>query len=300
MRRRGRWLVWLSAALALATCSPRATFRLPAVPAAPADAGPFVWCELATAEPEREMRLYRDLFGWRFEEAPDVGSEYWTVVARGARIGGVVRVEPEEAASAEAEESGATPPAAWLCTLSVADVDGAVRELLGAGGMLHFGPLDVAERGRLAIASDPEGALLALLEAEGSRGGKADRAAVGREVAPRETRSRGWRWYELWVEHPERAAAFYGRLTGLAVERIERAPGGPYFVLVSDGRARLGVRAIPVRDVEPSWVPYAGVADLDAVVARARELGFAVFARDAHAAVLIDPLGAALGVQEVG
>jgi len=284
MRRPG---AGLALALALAACSPRAAFRLPPVAAPPPGEGgsaSFVFCELATGEPEAEMRFYRELLGWSFEEAADAGSDYWVVAAGGAPIGGIVRVERE---GGEEADGAAADPAAWLCTLGVADVDRAAREILGAGGMLHFGPLDVAGRGRLAIASDPEGALLALL------------ALPKPGTTPAPAATGGWRWLELWVEHPERAAAFYERLAGFTSERVEEGKAGPYYVLASGGRAKAGVRGIPVRDVQPSWVPYVGVAELDPVLARARELGAAVFARDADAALLVDPLGAALGVQEV-
>lgn len=61
-----------------------------------------------------------------------------------------------------------------------------------------------------------------------------------------------------------------------------------------------GLVRIKGEQVDPVWVPFVGVESLDDAIAKAESLGGRMVARDAHAAVILDPHGGALGLQELG
>jgi predicted enzyme related to lactoylglutathione lyase len=77
---------------------------------------------------------------------------------------------------------------------------------------------------------------------------------------------------ELHTGDLRSARTFYERLCGWRAERIE-AGGGSYLAFEGAGVSRGIVECeIP----QPLWLPYVGVADIDAATDRARLLGAAV------------------------
>ena len=132
-------------------------------------------------------------FGWTFEQL----GGYTVVKNDGQNIGGMVQVE---------ESSKITGVARWLCVLSVADVDEAVSLVTKEGGIVHKGPLEMLNRGRGALVSDPQGAKLLLLYA--SDGDPEDKEPV----------IGSWLWHELWSNDSEASLAFYRKLAGYEFE----------------------------------------------------------------------------------
>jgi predicted enzyme related to lactoylglutathione lyase len=177
-------------------------------------------------------------------------------------------------------------------SLSVSDVDEAVRASMAAGGAVYFEPKDVGRRGRFAVIGDPQGAVLAFARAAG--GDPDDVEPVDGE----------WLWTELWTRDLEAAISFYSSLVGYEVETVDTSVLQGYTVLRRDGRARAGVRQLPWEEVLPNWLPYVRVTDPKATADRVESLGGRVLIapvdsiRAGSVALIADPSGAVLAVQK--
>ncbi|MBZ0111343.1 MAG: VOC family protein [Thermoanaerobaculia bacterium] len=104
-------------------------------------------------------------------------------------------------------------------------------------------------------------------------------------------------WYDLVTRDEEAAIAFYGDLVGWRTEAFDGADK-PYTMWTNGGRPLGGVMTMPEGTPAPHWMAYLGTPDVDATVARARELGAIIFHGPVDIptvgrfAVLADPQGA--------
>jgi predicted enzyme related to lactoylglutathione lyase len=264
------------AALGLAGCATRAS--LPPVAPNATDVthpGKFVWFDLLTEDVSAARGFYGEVFGWTFEDAP--GDDDYVLIRSGsAAIGGLAPVDERDFDVSES---------LWLGSLSVADVDAAASLVKSRGGELIVSPVDVDGRGRLAAVRDPAGAPLVLLRASGG-----DPADANPPVG-------GWLWVDLWTDDASAAKAFYAELVGYETREVEAGPDHVYHVLGRDGRARAGLVEIDMKGIEPNWLPYVRVGNVGRTVERAREQGGSVLLQREDLAILIDPTGAAIGVQ---
>jgi len=264
-------MAWGAVCLALgAACASTSLPRIPPVTEEPTQLlklGKFVWVDLVTQDVEESKSFYGALFGWTFL----AGDRYTQVLHNGTPIAGIVRAEDPERGSE------------WVGNLSVADVDSAAALVSERDGVIEREPVDAPERGRLAVVSDPEGALLLLLRASGGDPPDAE-PLVG-----------SWLWRELWTHDVDSAAAFYAALAGYEYETVEFR-GRPYHVLKQGGVPRAGVVDAPP-EVHPLWLPYVRVEDPEDTAARAATLGARIVMQGEHAAILVDPTGAPIGIQ---
>ena len=153
--------------------------------------------------------------------------------------------------------------------------------MTAAGGIVLTAPVNLQKRGRSALVVDPQGALLSLLQT--SSGDPLDEAEpdVG-----------GFLWNELWTEDVAAATDFYRQLADYTDETNILGNGEidrEYRLLSSQGKPRVGIMKMPVKDLAPTWVSYLRIADataLDAIVARVEELG---------GAILLDPQDREIG-----
>jgi hypothetical protein len=229
--------------------------------------GKFVWNDLVTQDVERAKSFYGALFGWTF--AAD--DRYTQVLRDGTAIAGIVSAADPKRRSE------------WVGNLSVTDVDRAVALVRENGGVVERKPVDAPDRGRLAVVSDPEGALVLLVRTSSGDPPDAE-PPVG-----------DWLWRELWTHDPGAATRFYAELVGYELESIE-FEGNPYHVLKAGGVARAGVVSAPP-EVQPLWLPYVRVDDSEAAAVRAEALGARIVVQDETSAILVDPTGAPIGVQ---
>jgi predicted enzyme related to lactoylglutathione lyase len=95
------------------------------------------------------------------------------------------------------------------------------------------------------------------------------------------------------------AEAFYGDLVGYEVRTVELGEGLVYTVVGRDGHARAGIVEVDWKNVEANWLPYVGVADLNATIGTAYSLGGRLLLRTGDIAILTDPTGGAFGVQQL-
>lgn len=272
-------LILLAVALAgISGCASKQTASLPAITPTPTgqhQVGKFIWFDLLTEDVQEAKNFYSELFGWRVEGQ---SSDYIVIYAGDKPIGGMA---PHESKDTEKLES------LWLASLSVENVDRAVSATKSRYGKVLDGPLDVKGRGRMAVIQDPEGAELILLR------------AAGGDPADETVKSGEWLWVDLFTRDAKSANDFYGALVGYTVEAEKTEEDHSYKLLKKDDRAFAGVVEIPWEDVEPNWLPYVKVEDLEGTISLAENLGGVLILRLENVAVIADPTGGVFGIQVV-
>jgi predicted enzyme related to lactoylglutathione lyase len=224
--------------------------ELPSVTQAPTNArypGKVIWHDLLTNDIEGSKRFYGGLFGWQFDELPltlgmGASSKYLLISHQGKLIGGMVDVSNVD------KEINSSQ---WVVLMSVADVDQAVADIKRAGGTVLTPPTDLNERGRIALATDVEGALFAVLE---TRSGD----PLDREPAVGE-----FMWDEVWTSDVDKAADFYKSVAPF--ELVDKELGNAsYKGLLVDEKPRAGVLLNPAAEqgLKPTWVSYIKVQDM--------------------------------------
>lgn len=262
----------------LSGCASKQTATLPAITPTPTgqhQVGKFVWFDLLTEDVQGAKNFYSELFGWRVEGQ---SSDYIVIYAGDKPIGGIA---PHESKDSEVLES------LWLASLSVENVDRAVSATKSRYGKVLDGPFDVKGRGRMAVIQDPEGAELILLR------------AAGGDPVDETVKSGEWLWVDLFTRDAKTANEFYGSLAGYTAQTVKTEEDNSYNLLKKDDRAFAGVVEIPWEDVEPNWLPYVKVDDLEGTISLAENLGGVLILRLENVAVIADPTGGVFGIQVV-
>jgi predicted enzyme related to lactoylglutathione lyase len=268
--------VWLAAlgALLLGACAP----SLPPITASPTGQhhpGKFVWYDLISEEPDAAETFYAGVFGWTFEDSTT--ADYRLIRNGEATIGGITSTDDRDPDFTESR---------WLATVSVEDVDTAVGQVESAGGEVLVQPVDVRNRGRLAAVQDPAGAELVLLRSEGGD--------------PRDGRPRppgSFLWTDLWTEDVTGARNFYRSVLGYDTRTHKVGRDHRFEILARDGHPRAGVIVVDLEGIESNWLPYVRVENVSRTLERARKGGGYVLLERGDLAVVVDPTGAAIGVQ---
>jgi predicted enzyme related to lactoylglutathione lyase len=131
-------------------------------PASPMALGHVGWHELYSDDFDKDLAFYTSQFGWSMGDAMDMGEmgDYQLVSQTGgtgmeAMTGGVMR-RPKE-----------MPMPAWLFYFTVGDIDVAVEKVKAGGGMVLNGPMEVPGGAWIIQATDPQGAMFALVGSKG-------------------------------------------------------------------------------------------------------------------------------------
>ncbi|MFI6207619.1 VOC family protein [Streptomyces sp. NPDC051041] len=210
------------------------------------------WVSLTVRGPAAAQEFYGALFGWEFRAGPQRLGPYLRALLDGHEVAGLGRLPP-----------GRRPPIAWTPYFASAEVDVTAGRARLCGGTIGVGPLDIPGAGRLAICSDPAGAVFGIRWAAPRLGP----SATGVPGAPA--------WNELLTFEAESVAKFYRTVFGFEQEPVVRADPD-YVTLHLDGRPVAGIRgvgdALP-RDRGPHWMTYFEVTDADDAVARLVHLG---------------------------
>ncbi|MCQ4193532.1 VOC family protein [Streptomyces parvulus] len=210
------------------------------------------WVSLMVHGPAATHDFYGALFGWEFRPGPQQLGPYARALLDGYEVAGIGQLPPDRQL-----------PIAWTPYFASADVNRTAETVRLCGGTVGVGPLDAGEAGRLAIASDPSGAVFGVWQAAAHLG----TAVTGVPGTPV--------WNELTTFETAGVAKFYQTVFGFELEP-EAADGSDYVTLRLDGRQVAGLRgvgsALP-RDRGPHWVTYFEVADADASLERLVGLG---------------------------
>lgn len=212
----------------------------------------FAWRDLMSIDPDASAAFFTALFGWTelpVESAGGAAGAYRQLLNGDELIGGVLRLDP-----------ALGHPSHWVSAIDVANLEATVARAARLGGAVASPPSDVPGLGRLAALTDQQGALFCALEwAPG---------AIRPPEPPASPAPGSVAWNELLTADPAGAAAFYAKLFHWG----QRA-GGAGRLLLRDGRPEAGVvKRLPGMAIS-AWLVAFATDDLDASLARARELG---------------------------
>ncbi len=218
------------------------------------------WTDLATTDPEAAKSFYADLFGWTYEDnaMEDMGGMVYSMaVLDGSYAGAIFNQMNDE------KEMGIPPH--WNVYMTVEDVDALAPQVSEHGGNLMTDPFDVFDAGRMTVATDPTGAVIALWQAKLHIGAGAQ--SENGSIA----------WCELLTEDPAKAIQFYKGLLGVESETYPMSGGGEYHLLMVDGAPVAGVMQMPehlsAMNVPAHWSTYFQVEDVDAALEKVKASG---------------------------
>ncbi|HTA96789.1 MAG TPA: VOC family protein [Solirubrobacteraceae bacterium] len=258
------------------------------------------WVDTSQPDPEAAIAFYGGLFGWDFKDAmpPDSAGKYFIASLRGGAVA-AVGSQPENA----------PPTATWNTYVWVEDADEAAAKVRDAGGRVVADPFDVFDAGRMAVLTDPEGAVFCVWQAMRHKG-----AQIVNE--PGSLNFNG-----LNTRDVQGAQSFYDSLFGWQALGLDggvqmwRLPGYGAFLEKSDPglRQRMAESGAPngfedvvatldpIADDQPDtpahWSVTFAVDDADATAAKATGLGGRVIVAPFDApwvrmTVISDPQGA--------
>lgn len=219
--------------------------------------GTPVWYELMTRDPQGARRFYAEVVGWKIDEAAAPGAtvDYRMIAAADVLVGGVFTL------TAQHLGEGAQP--GWMLYLGVDDVDGCVASVQAAGGRVLLPAFEVPNVGRIAMLSDPQGAMVYVMR------GLIDQASTS--CAP-ELAGHG-AWHELHTSDVARATAFYLAQFGWGRSRaVDVGPAGVYQLFSVGGRDVGGIMN-DARGARPHWMIYFRVDGIEAAAGRVAAAG---------------------------
>ena len=258
------------------------------------------WIDTSQPDPAAAAEFYGSLFGWELEDVmpPEAGSHYFMARIRGLDVGAVGSI-PE----------GAPQVATWNTYISVDSADETASKVRAAGGGVVMEPFDVMDAGRMAVFTDPEGAMFMVWQADRNKGSQV--------VNEHGTNN----FNTLNTRDLEGAKAFYGAVFGW--ETLDLGGGGLMWTLpgygdhleeknpgLKKGMEEMGapkgfadvvasMNPIPEDqpDTPPHWSLTFAVDDADAIAAKAQDLGGKVITPPFDApwvrmGVIADPQGA--------
>lgn len=233
------------------------------------------WVDVMAPDVAAAGRFYAAVLGWTVPEPDEQWGGYVVASVGGAAAAGIGPVQP-----------GAR--SAWTMYFASDDVDGHAVTTRAAGGKVLADPTDVGPLGRMAILSDPTGAVFGLWQAG---------TMIGAELV---NEPGGLVWEDLRSSDPAQAQEFYRELFGFRLDPMEMA-GADYMTFALPGESAPlggmgGLMGLP--EGTPShWLVYFAVADTDAAVGAAEAAGGSVVApavdtEYGRLAGLADPSGA--------
>ncbi len=243
--------------------------------------GKFVWRELFTTDVEAAKAFYGGLFGWTVEARPMGDAFIYHVWKNGdAEIGGMMAI-------ADLPGGGGGMPPAWACYVSVEDVDKAAAIAVAHGGQLLGDCHDIPHVGRFAVLADPFGAVFNLFKRS---------AGDGPEAEPQ---LHDFCWENLVTPDADASIAFYEQVLPWGHETM---PDGETKLFNRNAGTCQLASIGPSPDGKSShWGTFVAVADVDASLKKAQDLGAQVLLPKTDIsvgafAILQDPLGAVIFV----
>ncbi|WP_328395561.1 VOC family protein [Streptomyces sp. NBC_00390] len=210
------------------------------------------WVSLMAHGLDATQEFYASLFGWEFSPGPAQLGPYVRALIDGKEVAGIGRLPADRHL-----------PVAWTPYLATDDADATAEVIRSCGGTVGVGPLDAGDAGRLAIGSDPGGAVFGIWQVAAHRG----TAVHGTHGTPV--------WNELLTRETSSVGKFYQALFDYEVEPAVsadfdcltlRLAGRPVASLHGVGHA------LP-RSRGSHWMTYFEVEDTDAAAHQVLDLG---------------------------
>jgi predicted enzyme related to lactoylglutathione lyase len=243
------------------------------------------WVELSSSDLHSSASFYGRLMDWSVTEpGPPESGGYRMFQQDAKNVAGLMGHMQEG------------QPTAWATYVSVADAGQTAEKVKAAGGSVIAGPMDVMELGRMAVFADPSGAVFGAWQPKTFAG--ADLVNEPNSLC----------WNEVLTRDAGAGKAFYPQVFGWSAGRpaFEGAPD-TYTVWQLDGKPVGGMMQMSEEhfpsEIPSHWNVCFAVADCDATVARARELGASVTSEPVDVPIgrfasLADPQGASFAIMQ--
>lgn len=237
------------------------------------------WVDIGVPDLQAAADFYGGLFGWDAPEGPSEAGGYRLALVGDRAVAGI-----------GTQQNPGHP--VWATYVAVTDADETSAKVIAAGGEVLVPAMDVLDVGRMAVFTDPQGAVFSVWQA-GTHPG----AELVNEPGT-------WSWSELITTDVEAAQAFYSDVFGWTTDPKGDGPVPEYVEWQVSGRSVGGMMQKPPMmpaEVPPHWAVYFAVVDADAAAARVEELGGTVIMAPADIepgrfAVVADPFGGVFNV----
>ena len=154
----------------------------------------FFWYDLMTPDLEKAANYYCDVVGWGIQTSGAPGMDYRLFTIDDIGVAGLMT----------GPDGVKVSPPVWSGYIAVDDVDLGAKDIERAGGQVHRGPFEVPDIIRMAVVSDPQGAMF--LVAKGLKANRPPMPPVGTSGTVG--------WHELYAGDGPRAMDFYEKLFG--------------------------------------------------------------------------------------
>lgn len=121
------------------------------------------WADTSQPDPEAAAAFYGRLFAWELEDVMPPASEARYLIAR---------IRGGDVAAVASLPDDAPPRAMWNTYIWVESAEETASKVHGAGGTAVIEPFDVMDAGRMAVFSDPEGALFCVWQPKQHKGAR--------------------------------------------------------------------------------------------------------------------------------
>jgi uncharacterized protein len=241
------------------------------------------WIDLSTSDVDRAKQFYGSVFGWSFEDAgPEYGG-YVNASKDGPPVAGMIYNDPQW-----------NTPDGWSIYLHTADVKATFDAAIAAGATSWVEPMEVKDKGFMAVLTDPTGAHFGLWQPTGHQG-----HVVGEAGAPA--------YFQLTTRDYGKALDFYREVFGWQTEVVADTDEFRYSTANFDGEALIGVMDGThdlAEGVPSNWYFFLGADDVDKTVQLVVDNGGSVIrgAEDTpygRLAAVADPTGAGFNLSSV-
>jgi predicted enzyme related to lactoylglutathione lyase len=239
--------------------------------------GTFCWADLGVKDAQAAKKFYAAVFGWRAVDMPAGPGMTYTMLYKG-----------DHDVCALYSQTRAGVPAYWQTYFAVDSADELAKKAESIGGKVVQPGMDVMDVGRMAVVSDPTGAMFVAWQGRNHRGagvmGEPDTLV----------------WCEADTSNVDVTVGYYTKLFGWQT-KID-GEGANKYVHFKQGDAMV-CGAIQIQkewgpNVPSHWAVCFGVNDVDATTRRAKDAGGKVLMGPmdikgtGRYAVLADPEGA--------
>jgi uncharacterized protein len=216
--------------------------------------GAFCWFELATTDQAGAKDFYTSLFAWTVNDFPMGPNEFYSMFeVQGRDAGAGYTLRPDQT-------SQGVPPH-WMLYVAVENADDTAHRASELGAAILAAPFDVFDFGRMAVISDPTGAVFAVWQSKKHHG----TGITGVDGTAC--------WADLSTPDVEKARKFYDDLFGWKISAGEKDPSG--YLHIQNGEDYIG--GIPPSDYRdpnapPHWLIYFLASDCDRFAQKAKDL----------------------------
>jgi predicted enzyme related to lactoylglutathione lyase len=182
----------------------------------PWPAGTPCWIDLAVDDVDRARKFYGGLFGWEFQLGPPEGG-YITCLKNGRAVAGIGPMPQARGASA-----------VWRTYLASDNADETIDKVRAADGQVLMEPVDFMDQVRVALATDPGGAVFGIWQA-------LENIGIGLANEPGSLA-----WSENWTPDFKRTTAFYHSVFGYNFSFMD-LEGSSYAFMSLNGRPVAGI-----------------------------------------------------------